>query len=254
MEDGKGMLDGRRKEQSTALHIASHSHPPIAFASASLPLFTPFLHLSNFKATWRENMSVTGGIILGGQCFSLKHAQQIHAISHEASSEWQLISSACHPLHRLLRTPSAHLSTHLIWSISILFSVLIVLLSGLVAEPQSEAVELLPGGPHLRGLTAACIISPSAWILIGPDQRTGWGGWRQVLVLQLDWVCFKKGPIGKKSKKEQGLQGVGRKCDVYKLCSSMKAKFFQTTASHLTTYERHCEINQQDSTYSHTNF
>ncbi|KAI4824002.1 hypothetical protein KUCAC02_012548, partial [Chaenocephalus aceratus] len=29
-----------------------------------------------------------------------------------------------------------------------------------VAQPQSEAVELSPRGPHLRGLTAACIISP----------------------------------------------------------------------------------------------
>lgn len=53
---------------------------------------------------------------------------------------------------------------------------LFVLLSGSVAEPQSEAVELSPGGPHLRGLTAACIISPSAWILIGPDHRAGLGG------------------------------------------------------------------------------
>lgn len=115
MEDGKGMLDGRRKERGAALHIASHSHPPIAFASASLPLFAPFLHLSNFKATWRENMSVTGGIILGGQCFSLKHAQQIHAISHEASPEWQLISGACHPLHRLSPHPPPPLISALIW-------------------------------------------------------------------------------------------------------------------------------------------
>lgn len=53
---------------------------------------------------------------------------------------------------------------------------LFVLLSGSVAQPQSEAVELSPGGPHLKGLTAACIISCSAWILIGPGQRAGWGG------------------------------------------------------------------------------
>lgn len=97
--------------------------------------------------------------------------------THEASSEWQLIRSACQRPPHLLRTPSSHLSSHLIWSISILFSVLFVLLSGSVAQPQSEAVELSPGGPHLRGLTAAYIISPSAWILIGPDQRAG-GGWR----------------------------------------------------------------------------
>lgn len=76
------MLDGRIKEQSSVLYIASHIHPSIAFSSPSLPLFTPFLHLSNFKALWRENMSVTGGVILGGQCVSLKHAQQIHAYTH----------------------------------------------------------------------------------------------------------------------------------------------------------------------------
>lgn len=174
------MLDGKIKEQSSVLYIASHIHPSIAFASPSLPLFIPLLHLSNFKALWRENMSVTGGVILGGQCSSLKHEQQIHTITHKASSEWQLIRSACQRPPFLLRTPSSHLSPHLIWSISILFSVLFVLLSGSVAQLQSEAVELSPGGPHLRGLTAACIISPSAWILIGPDQRAGG-----------ELVCFK---------------------------------------------------------------
>lgn len=168
MEDGKGMLDGRIKEQSSVLYIASHIHPSIAFTSHSVPPFTPFLHLSNFKALWRENMSVTGGVILGGQCFSLKHAQQIHAIAHtRPRSEWQLIRSACQRPPLLLRTPSSHLSSHLIWSISILFSVLFELLSGLVAQPQSEAVELSPGGPHLRGLTAACIISP---LCLDPDR------------------------------------------------------------------------------------
>lgn len=98
-------------------------------------------------------------------------------LAHKASSEWQLIRSALQRPPLLLHAPSSHLSSHLIWSISILFSVLFVLLSGSVAQLQSEAVELSPGGPHLRGLTAACIISPFAWILIGPDQRAG-GGWR----------------------------------------------------------------------------
>lgn len=68
---------------------------------------------------------------------------------------------------------------------------LFVLLSGSVAQPQSEAVELSPGGPHLRGLTAACIISPFAWILIGPDQRAGGGGggrWWVTLQLETGFV------------------------------------------------------------------
>lgn len=64
---------------------------------------------------------------------------------------------------------------------------LFLLLSASVAQPQSEAVELSPGGPHLRGLTAACIISPSVWILIGPDQRAGRGdGGRWWVTLQLE--------------------------------------------------------------------
>lgn len=81
MEAGKRHARWKKKgtEQFT---VASHIHPSIAFSSPSFPLFTPFLHLSNFNALWRENMSVTRGIILGGQCFSLKHTQQIHAIAY----------------------------------------------------------------------------------------------------------------------------------------------------------------------------
>lgn len=110
---------------------------------------------------------------------------------------------------------------------------LFVLLSGSVAQPQSEAVELSPGGPHLRGLTAACIISPFAWILIGPDQRAGVGGGGVTIG---DWVCFRDahkkwkwggkwmwwcevgglwGDVwlrGASRKEEQGGQGGGRKC------------------------------------------
>lgn len=59
---GKGMLDGRIKERNNVLYIASHIHPSIAFTSPSLPsVHNSYLHLSNFKALWRENMSVTGG-------------------------------------------------------------------------------------------------------------------------------------------------------------------------------------------------
>lgn len=57
--------------------------PPTSFHLLSLPAppsLAPSVHLSNFKALWRENMSVTGGAILGGQCFPLKQAQQIRTI------------------------------------------------------------------------------------------------------------------------------------------------------------------------------
>lgn len=185
------MLDGRIKEQSSVLYIASHIHPstyqPLPPSLCSHP---PFISQTSRHGE-EENMSVTGGVILGGQCFSLQHAQQIHANTHRAWCEWQLIRSACQRPPLLLRALSSHLSSHLIWSISIIFSVLFLLLSGSVAQPQSEAVELSPRGPHLRGLTAACIISP----LPDPDRprpecRWGWSpiyNWRLGLFQRCMW-------------------------------------------------------------------
>lgn len=84
---------------------------------------------------------------------------------------------------------------------------LFVLLSSSVAQPQSEAVELSPGGAHLRGLTAACIISPFTWILIGPDQRAGGGGVLEVgwwVTLQLETGFYSKMHIRNESKGEMG--------------------------------------------------
>lgn len=83
MEDGKRRV--RWENKGTEPCIGAYIHAAIAATSPSLPLFAPCLHLSNFKALWRENMSVTGGVILGGQCLTLKHAQQTRGA--EASRE-----------------------------------------------------------------------------------------------------------------------------------------------------------------------
>lgn len=72
IKDVRGVLAGRIKQPCAALYIASHIHPSHCAS--------PHLYLSYFKAARRENMSETGGIILGGQLFRLRHAQQIDAI------------------------------------------------------------------------------------------------------------------------------------------------------------------------------
>lgn len=88
---------------------------------------------------------------------------------------------------------------------------LFVLLSSSVAQPQSEAVELSPGGAHLRGLTAACIISACTWILIGPDQRAG-GGLEVGLwmTLQLETGFYSKMHIRNESEGEMDGGGYGK--------------------------------------------
>lgn len=59
------------------------------------------------------NMSVTGGVILGGQCFSLKHAQQIHVTAHtrpRLNDSWSGV-----PASTLLFSALPPLISALIW-------------------------------------------------------------------------------------------------------------------------------------------
>lgn len=185
---------GRIKEENNALYIASYIHVTIYLLYQPLPPSIHTLASSQKLQGTLEGKHVSNWGRNPGRPVFLAQARTANTCyhAHKASSEWQLIRSALQRPPLLHHAPSSHLSSHLIWSISILFSVLFVLLSGSVAQLRSETVELSPGGPHLRGLTAACIISPFAWILIGPDQRAG-GGWRRPVgdFTIGEWASFK---------------------------------------------------------------
>lgn len=140
-------------------------------------------------------MSVTGGVILCGQCCSLKHTQQTR---HIADTRPRLNDSwSGEPASALLSSSVLPpLISALIWFDPLAFFSLCCSCYCQVRW-HNLSLKLLNcrlGGLTWKALTVACIISCSAWILTGPAQRTGERGrWRKielqaVLVLQYDYV------------------------------------------------------------------
>lgn len=82
--DGRWERHLRWKKKGTE-QCTVYSLPHLSIYRLCQPL-PPSVHTlpSSFElqGSVEGNMSVTGGVILGGQCFSLKHAQQIHVTAH----------------------------------------------------------------------------------------------------------------------------------------------------------------------------